>query len=96
MDSNRLQVYGERVRPRNATPLDNYANAALLWAQQMWMVWVAIAACLIVLIVIIAVSRSRTRAHARVPHYRRQETGPIPVVRLRNPVVRTKQRDRRS
>jgi hypothetical protein len=83
MDGNRLQVYGERVLPRIATPLDHYANALALWLQGMWPAWVAIAALIALIVLIVVIRRVRTRAHARVPHYRRTESGPIPVVRSR-------------
>ena len=83
MDDNRLQAYGGRVRPRIATPLDHYASAFALWFQGMWPAWVAIGACIALIVVIVVIRRARIRAHARVPHYRRTESGPIPVVRPR-------------
>lgn len=83
MDGNRCEVYGGRVRPRIATPLDHFANAAALWFQGMWMAWLAVAACIMLIVVIIAIRRARDRAHARVPHYRRTESGPIPLARSR-------------
>jgi hypothetical protein len=87
MQSNRFQPYSERVRPRLATPLDHYVSVVTLWVQSMWLVWVAVGACVVVLVVLIAISKARARAHARVPHYRR-DTGPIPIMRLRQPTLR--------
>jgi len=92
MDGNRLRVYGGRVRPRIATPLDHYTSAFVLWLQGMWPAWVAIAALIALLVVIAVIRRARNRAHARVPHYRRTESGPIPVVRSRQDASRRSSR----
>ena len=96
MDVDRLRVYGERVRPRIATPLDHYFVVFTHWVEQLWFVWAAIGAVVVIIVIIVAISRARTRAHARVPHYRRVETGPITVTRLRQPTGRVQPRARRS
>ncbi|CAN5262807.1 hypothetical protein BH11ACT4_BH11ACT4_13920 [soil metagenome] len=96
MDSNRLQVYGERVRPRIATPLDHYINAFALWFQGMWPAWLAVGACVVIIVAAVAIHRVRMKAHARVPHYRRTESGPIPVHRQGGAPLVEQSRSRRS
>ena len=55
------------------------------WFEGMWLAWLVVGLCIAAIVAIALVRRARTRAHARVPHYKRQETGPIPVTRLRPP-----------
>jgi hypothetical protein len=90
-----LQDYVDRMRPRLATPLDHYVDIAALWLQSMWPVWVAVSVCIVLTIVLVAISKAKARAHARVPHYRR-ETGPIPIIRLRQPTPRQPRRVSRT
>lgn len=71
------------MRPAIATPLDHFVGALTLWMQGMWLAWLAVAACVLLAVALIVISKARTRAHARVPHYRRTDTGPVEVPRPR-------------
>ena len=91
-----MQVYDERVRPRIATPLDHYVAVFTLWMEGMWLAWLAFAVLVLLIIALIVISKARTKAHARVPHYRRTDTGPIDVTRRRETTVSAHSRPRRS